>query len=791
MSKILANQIANYGDNSPVEVKEGVNIPAGKPLQAAGTSGSNGQLLASTGNSIEWVDAFDRDYNSLSNLPVIPAAQVRSDWNAVGGIASILNKPIIPPQPSVVVGNGSGSGNLTYNQANGQFDFTPPDLTSFATTTALNNAVANSGNWDTAYAWGNHAAAGYATTGDVSSAVANAGQWNTAYGWGDHAQAGYLTSTTDTLQQVTTRGNTTTQQIIANGGIRSLNFTTGTLNDLTIRHDNNTSKSYISHVNTTDNFYVESTSSLFVNAGRDGDPGGVYLQYNDSTKLSVTGSGVQVGDLYVSGTTDLTVNDLADVDLSIAPQDGQVLKWVAANSKWEAANDLQGSGAGLSLADFSVATLTAGTNALTYNPANGVFSYTPPDLSNYDTAFGWGDHAQAGYLTSETDPVFNAHVASNIIQQNINNWNQAYAWGNHASMGYLIATTTDKTNWNTAYGWGDHGAAGYIQAETDTLASVTGRGASTTNKITLGQATETSALDFQYQGTTIASFEPRSLAFRIETTGSNDLEFQCNAGGGFVGNIRFSSGGNGAGTTAQFTGDGQAWLFYQDNRKLETTAQGVEVNGVLETNGLKVGTLQFPNNNGTAGYVLTSDGAGNATWQQATGGSGGANVTISDTAPGSPSFGDLWWESDKGRLKIYYNDTDSFQWVDASPPLSPTNLSNGGNLISTTGLTTTNDNAIEFSTDLGGNVGLRWRITAAGHLLPAANDTYDIGNASYKIRDLYVNDGSIHTESGKALSFYGGELSWGSDPVITIGKLKELLSNASSFGEFKEYIMGL
>ena len=39
MSKILANQIANYGDNSPVEVKEGVNIPAGKPLQAAGVAG--------------------------------------------------------------------------------------------------------------------------------------------------------------------------------------------------------------------------------------------------------------------------------------------------------------------------------------------------------------------------------------------------------------------------------------------------------------------------------------------------------------------------------------------------------------------------------------------------------------------------------------------------------------------------------------------------------------------------------------------------------------------------------
>ena len=46
------------------------------------------------------------------------------------------------------------------------------------------------------------------------------------------------------------------------------------------------------------------------------------------------------------------------------------------------------------------------------------------------------------------------------------------------------------------------------------------------------------------------------------------------------------------------------------------------------------------------------------------GGSGGANVTISDDAPGGiVEAGDLWWESDTGRLKIRYGD----YWVDASP----------------------------------------------------------------------------------------------------------------------------
>ena len=148
MSKILANQIANYGDNSPVEVKEGVNIPAGKPLQAAGNAGTSGQVLTATPTSIEWATPFDGSYLSLTNKPTIPAAQVNADWNASGGsVAAILNKPVVPAQPSVSVVNASASGNLTYNQANGEFTFTPPDLSGYAANT-------NVSNWDAAYGLG-------------------------------------------------------------------------------------------------------------------------------------------------------------------------------------------------------------------------------------------------------------------------------------------------------------------------------------------------------------------------------------------------------------------------------------------------------------------------------------------------------------------------------------------------------------------------------------------------------------------------------------------------------------
>jgi hypothetical protein len=52
-------------------------------------------------------------------------------------------------------------------------------------------------------------------------------------------------------------------------------------------------------------------------------------------------------------------------------------------------------------------------------------------------------------------------------------------------------SSTNISNWNTAYGWGNHASAGYLTSfsETDTLDSVTDRGASTTNNISIGALT--------------------------------------------------------------------------------------------------------------------------------------------------------------------------------------------------------------------------------------------------------------------------------------------------------------
>lgn len=54
----------------------------------------------------------------------------------------------------------------------------------------------------------------------------------------------------------------------------------------------------------------------------------------------------------------------------------------------------------------------------------------------------------AGYLTSvgaETDPIFTASDAFAITASDISNWDTAFSWGNHASAGYLTSTVAAST----------------------------------------------------------------------------------------------------------------------------------------------------------------------------------------------------------------------------------------------------------------------------------------------------------------------------------------------------------
>lgn len=73
---------------------------------------------------------------------------------------------------------------------------------------------------------------------------------------------------------------------------------------------------------------------------------------------------------------------------------------------------------------------------------------------------------------------------------------------------------------------------------------------------------------------------------------------------------------------------------------------------------------------------------------------GGASVTVSDAAPSTPSAGDLWFDSTDLVLYVYYNDGDSSQWVQTNPSGSGSSGgSSGGASVTVSGTAPTSPTA--------------------------------------------------------------------------------------------------
>lgn len=164
-------------------------------------------------------------------------------------------------------------------------------------------------------------------------------------------------------------------------------------------------------------------------------------------------------------TSSSVIDNLSDVVIT-SPSSGQVLKYNGTN--WINGTDETSSGGGsgtVTSVAMSVPTglsvsgspiTTSGTLAVTYSAGYAI--PTTAKQTEWDTAYGWGNHASAGYLTSytETDPVYSASAAANVTNTKISNWDTAYGWGNHASAGYLTSAAigvsvqaydADLTSW--------------------------------------------------------------------------------------------------------------------------------------------------------------------------------------------------------------------------------------------------------------------------------------------------------------------------------------------------------
>jgi len=315
--------------------------------------------------------------------------------------------------------------------------------------------------WDSTYSWGNHALAGYLTSftetdplfnasvanGILSSDITN---WNTAYGWGNHALAGYLTSYTETDPIWSTAStNYYTKTNMQTNGQSQLHFDNITSRPTTLAGYGITDAMNTSHAA---NGILSSDITNWNTAFGWGNHAlaGYLTSFTETDPIWSTASTnyYTKTNMQTSGQSQLHFNNITNKPTTLA-------------------------GYGI-------------TDAMnTAHVANGI---TSTNITNWNTAFGWGNHALAGYLTSytETDPIWSTASTNYYTKTNMQTSGQSQLHFNNITnkpttlAGYGITdamntshaangiTSTNITNWNTAYGWGDHALAGYLTSYTET-----------------------------------------------------------------------------------------------------------------------------------------------------------------------------------------------------------------------------------------------------------------------------------------------------------------------------------
>jgi hypothetical protein len=149
--------------------------------------------------------------------------------------------------------------------------------------------------------------------------------------------------------------------------------------------------------------------------------------------------------------------------------------------------------------NFTFSTTTASNLTISIATSSGTLTFTPgvsanynipltASTSNWQTAYGWGNHSGLYDLLGQATSTLSSHTST----YNHTNYNTAYGWGNHAGLyptfsygSSTYAKQASTTNWETAYTdrlkW-DGGSSGLTAAtgrtslgltDTATLASTT------------------------------------------------------------------------------------------------------------------------------------------------------------------------------------------------------------------------------------------------------------------------------------------------------------------------------
>jgi hypothetical protein len=169
---------------------------------------------------------------------------------------------------------------------------------------------------------------------------------------------------------------------------------------------------------------------------------------------------------YAPQTTTYTKTEVDSAISAVNTLDGDITGSVFAD---DSTLLVDGVGGKVLLTTNTTTELTEGTN-LYYTDVRADARITNAGSANWNTAFGWGNHASAGYQVAGAP--HDGDIEGSVFGDD----STLLVDGVNGLIPSSVISGTEATNWNTAYGWGDHSVAGYLTSvPAQTFTSLTGK----------------------------------------------------------------------------------------------------------------------------------------------------------------------------------------------------------------------------------------------------------------------------------------------------------------------------